>query len=65
MPRIDEIRMILNESNAPDIFVLCKTFLCDSVEDKDLKIDNYTFERRDRVLKGSGGIVIYIKDTVS
>jgi hypothetical protein len=50
MSNIDEILMVFNESNAPDILGLRETFLCDLIEDKDLKIDTYIFERTDRVV---------------
>ena len=50
---------------------VCETFLNESVDDKTLHIDGYTFERKDRDActatdsKNGGGIVVYIRDNIN
>ena len=65
MPKLDEIKNILNEPNTADIFTLSETFLTDTVQNGELHITNYVFERRDRNCKAGGGLLIYISDNIS
>ena len=64
MPKIEEIRYHLSQSNRPDVFGFCETFLTENVSDHELNIQNYVFERKDRSDKYGGGIIIYIAEKV-
>ena len=46
-PKLDEIKFILIEANSLDIFGLAETFLTEKVENINLNIDCFVFERRD------------------
>ena len=63
-PKVDEIKFILNEANSLDIFGLAETFLTEKVENINLNIDGFVFERRDRVGKLGGGLLIYIANHI-
>ena len=63
-PKLDEIKFILNEANSLDIFGLAETFLTEKVENINLNIDGFVFERRDRVGKLGGGLLIYIANHI-
>ena len=65
LPKINEIKGHLSNNNSPCILGLCETFLNDSISDNMLKIDNYSFERKDREGKKGGGIVVYIANNVT
>lgn len=63
MPKLDELKCLLNESESVDIIGLNETFLSSNVSDNQLSIDGFDFERRDRIGKLGGGILVYIKKT--
>lgn len=63
-PKLDEIKMVLNEQPNIDILCLCETFLHDDFLDKELHIDGYNIIRRDRPSHG-GGILIYYKNSLA
>lgn len=65
LPKLDELKLHLLGSHAPDIFGLNETFLNESVIDSCLNIPNYVFERKDRVGKKGGGVLLYISDQLS
>ena len=62
--KLDEIKYHLSQLNSSHILGLCETFLTDKVENNALFINNFTFERKDRVGKGGGGLLIYIASKV-
>ena len=65
-PKLDEIRDILNDDNISlDIFGLNETFLTENVSSKDLLINGYNVERKDRLSKGGGGLLMYINSCIS
>ena len=69
-PKIDELKIILDQGNCSDIFGVFGTFLNETVSDDVLHIKNYKIKRNDRKLNGSGlcgnggGVLIYIADHV-
>ena len=64
LPKFDEVKIILNESNV-DIFGLCETFLDDKTSNNNLSISGYNMERKDRKIKKGGGILVYLKDSLT
>lgn len=64
LPKRDEIRLHLGGNNSSDIFGLVETFLTAEVSESDISIPNFSIERRDRLHKKGGGIVIYLKENV-
>ena len=65
VPKIDEIRILLSDRNAPSIACFCETFLTDTVPDSFLSVSSYSLYRRDRSGRAGGGIVIYVSDVVT
>ena len=65
MPKMDELRIILNEVSSLDVFGLSETFLSENIQNKDLCIKGYNCERLDRKSKRGGGLLIYIKNNLS
>ena len=66
LPKLDEIRLLLNEHRSVNILGLCETFLNDHIDDNELSIDGFTFERRDRDDgRSGGGILMYISNQLS
>jgi len=65
MPKFDEITLLLNEDNSADIFSFCETFLTDKIETKSISIAGYNIIRKDRIRSAGGGIIVYVKDTIS
>ena len=66
LPKFSEIKYLLStpESNT-DILCLCETFLCSSVQNKELNIHGFTLNRKDRVGKSGGGILIYTSNKLN
>ena len=64
MPKIDEIRYNFQQIIRPDIFGFGETFLTENILDIELRIDNYVFERKDRINKNGGGIIVYIAEKI-
>ena len=62
--KLDEIKYHLSQLNSSHILGLCETFLTEKVQNNDLFINNFSFERKDRVGKKGGGILIYIASKV-
>ena len=66
LPKIDEIRLLLNEHRSVNILGLCETFLNDHIDNNELSIDSFIFERRDRDDgRSGGGILMYISNQLS
>ena len=72
-PKLDEIKLLLSSSTKVDILGLCETFLDDKPDDDTLRIQGFSFERKDRSLlkqgtlhtkRGGGGVVVYIADHI-
>ena len=62
MPKIDEIRNIMIETN-PAVFGLTESKLDASVRDGEIEINGYSIARSDRNRHG-GGIVCYIRSDI-
>ena len=43
-PKIDQMKILLDQSNSVDIFALCETFLHDSIDNSLVQINGYNFE---------------------
>ena len=63
-PKLDEIKILLNEQKNIDIICLGETFLNDQYSDSELQIPNYNFIRKDRHSNG-GGLIIYYKTNLA
>ena len=63
-PKIDQLKLLLEGRQSPDIFGICETFLSESVPNDLLNINGFSFERRDRGREG-GGILVYIANSIS
>ena len=70
-PKIDQMKILLDQSNSIDIFGLCETFLNESIDDSSVQINGYNFERKDRIQTSTntsckgGGILVYIAEHVN
>jgi hypothetical protein len=64
LPKLDEVKLLLNQENSVNIFGLCETFLTSSVSNDDLNIYGFVFERKDRCVKSGGGILVYLSDDI-
>lgn len=64
IPKLDQIKLLMYDNNNFDVFSFCETFLTSNSNDNDIHIPGYNMERRDRVNKAGGGIVVYIKQSV-
>ncbi|XP_062601194.1 uncharacterized protein LOC134262888, partial [Saccostrea cucullata] len=64
MPKIEEIKILLQNKQDLNILGLCETFLNDNISDSELNIDGFEMERKDRILRAGGGIVVYISDNI-
>ena len=47
-PKLDEMKIILDQQKIIDIFGLCETFLDQTVDNDILSMKGYSFERKDR-----------------
>ena len=66
MPKLGEIKLMLSNMNSPDILRLWKTFLHENIVENCLKINYFTFEKRDYVHKKKGGsIIVYMSNKLS
>lgn len=65
IPKLDEIKFHLSQTIKPHIFGLCETFLHSDIENKRLQLENYSIERKDRMNKHGGGIIVYISEKLS
>ena len=64
LPKIDEIKYMLNGKRSVDVLGICETFLKDDIDDNQLMIDGFSIERRDRKEKGGGGVLVYISNNL-
>ena len=62
IPKIDNLRAVA-ATHAPDVILLCETWLDSTISINELFIPNYSISRRDRNRHG-GGVAIYIRDTI-
>ena len=65
MPKMDEIKLLLNSKCTVNILGLCETFLDSSVSNDLLHIDGFEFERKDRDGRSGGGILMYIANDIN
>ena len=65
MQKIDEIKLLLSDDNSTNILGLTETFLSDEIDDKELTINCFDTERKDRKHKKGGGILIYISESIN
>lgn len=69
-PKLDEIKIMLQQSNNIDIFAACETFLDQTVDNETISINGYMLERKDRgesnqsIVQKGGGIVIYVNNNL-
>ena len=63
-PKIDEIRLLASQHQNIDIFCFCETFLNDTFSDNEIILEGFNIFRKDRNSLG-GGLVLYVKETVS
>ena len=64
LPKLDEIRILLQNSQSLHILGLCETFLSESTGNGELHVDQYLFERKDRSHKAGGGLfVVYLSES--
>ena len=48
-PKVDQKKILLDQSNSIDIFGLCETCLNESTDNSSVQIIGYDFERKDRI----------------
>lgn len=66
LPKIDEIKFQLLQDKMPKILALCETFLTEKTNNNLIEINNFAFERKDRIgSRKGGGLIVYISDTIS
>ena len=61
LPKIDEIRCILNSCNF-DVFAVCESWLNQTIMDSEIVVDGYTVHRKDRPNSIGGGVCLYVKN---
>ena len=59
LPKIDEIRCILNSYNF-DVFAVCESWLNQTIMDSKIVVDGYTVHRKDRPNSICGGVCLYV-----
>ena len=64
-PKLDEIRIILNMENSSDIFRISEIFLTENIQNSNLNINGFVSERKDRLHKLGGGLLVYIADHIN
>lgn len=64
LPKLDELKFHLYDKAGPDIVGLYETFLNRDINDSVLIIDTFNIERKDRVGKNGGGVLVYISNKV-
>ena len=61
--KLDELKILLNQTKEIDIICLCETFLNEEFSNEEVRLENYQLFRKDRKTNG-GGLVIYVKDSL-
>ena len=64
MPKLEELKIILNDRCSVNILGVCETFLTEEIDNSLLHIEGYNFERKDRGVGLGGGILIYISNQI-
>ena len=64
LPKTDELKYQLGHSKSPSILRLFETFLHSNINDNELQIINYKFERKYRIGKKGGGLIVYINENI-
>ena len=69
-PKVDNMKVLLDQNRSIYIFGLCETFLNDSIDNEQIHINGFKFERKDRLNtvahpsgKG-GGILMYVAEHI-
>ena len=62
MPKLDDIKLLLNKIQTVTILGICETFLNELVDDSLLHIEGFDFERKDGQWKSGGGVMLYISN---
>ena len=65
LPKLEEIKLYLRQSVKPHIIGFCETFLQNDIDNERLNIQNYIFERKDRINKQGGGLIVYLCENIS
>ncbi|MCW4336379.1 MAG: reverse transcriptase domain-containing protein [Candidatus Thiodiazotropha endolucinida] len=69
-PKIDDIKLLLNQTNSIDVFGICETFLNTTIDNDSIHVDGYQIERKDRYENAStapgkgGGILFYLANHI-
>ena len=61
LPKIDEIRCILNSHNF-DVFAVCESWLNHTITDSEIAVHGYGVHRKDRPNSIGGGVCLYVKN---
>ena len=56
--------MLLKDNGESHIFAFCETFLDETTSIRDLEINNFVFERRDRSHKKCSGSLVYLNNGI-
>ena len=64
LPKLDELKIILNDRCSVNILGVCETFLTEEIDNSLLDIEGFNFERKDRGVGLGGGILIYISNQI-
>ena len=66
LPKKEQLKELLyrNICEMPDIFGVSETFLNADIYNKELVINGYSVLRRDRVDRGGGGILVYVRQNL-
>ena len=68
LPKMDEMRLILSNTNIPDIFGVCETFLGTQHLDSLILIDSFNFFSKDMTdtqMKSGGGLILYLRQSLN
>ena len=57
--------MLLLLENNIQILGSCETFINSHINDFELSIQGYKFERKNRAIKSGGGLIVYVKESIS
>ena len=69
-PKVDNLKVLLDQNKSIDILGLCETFLTDKIDNAQVYINGFNIERKDRLSTYShksgkgGGILIYVAEHI-
>ena len=65
LPKKDEIQLALHSNGSVYVLGLCETFLNSDINNSELAIEGFNFERKDRQKQSGGGLLIFIKNEIN